>query len=92
MVGVELVTDRKLKTPAKEETAVLFESLRGMFSYSLIIFFDCLTNIIKISFHEYRTRSFGRERRTPWERFQDKAPYVFLQRRRRYTRCFIYVA
>lgn len=29
MVGVELVTDRKQKTPAKAETAVLFESLRG---------------------------------------------------------------
>lgn len=30
MVGVELVTDRKEKTPAKAETAVLFENLRGM--------------------------------------------------------------
>lgn len=29
MVGVELVTDREQKTPAKKETAVLFESLRG---------------------------------------------------------------
>lgn len=29
MVGIELVTDRKQKTPAKAETAVLFESLRG---------------------------------------------------------------
>lgn len=29
MVGVELVTDRKDKTPAKTETAVLFEKLRG---------------------------------------------------------------
>ncbi|RVW55196.1 Alanine--glyoxylate aminotransferase 2-like 1, mitochondrial [Vitis vinifera] len=28
MVGVELVTDRKEKTPAKAETAVLFENLR----------------------------------------------------------------
>lgn len=30
MVGVELVTDRKQKTPAKAETAVLFESLREL--------------------------------------------------------------
>lgn len=30
MVGVELVTDRKEKTPAKAETAVLFENLRGI--------------------------------------------------------------
>ncbi len=30
MVGIELVTDRKEKTPAKAETAVLFEKLRGM--------------------------------------------------------------
>lgn len=30
MVGVELVTDRKEKTPAKAETAFLFEKLRGM--------------------------------------------------------------
>ena len=30
MVGVELVTDRKEKTPAKAETAVLFEKLRGI--------------------------------------------------------------
>lgn len=29
MVGIELVTDRKDKTPAKAETAVLFEHLRG---------------------------------------------------------------
>lgn len=36
MVGVELVTDGKEKTPAKEETSVLFEKLRGTklnFSY-----------------------------------------------------------
>lgn len=31
MLGVELVTDRKEKTPAKAETAVLFEKLKGMF-------------------------------------------------------------
>ncbi|KAK4382467.1 Alanine--glyoxylate aminotransferase 21, mitochondrial [Sesamum angolense] len=30
MVGIELVTDRKQKTPAKAETAVLFESLREL--------------------------------------------------------------
>ena len=30
MVGIELVTDKKDKTPAKAETAVLFEKLRGM--------------------------------------------------------------
>lgn len=29
MVGIELVTDRKLKTPAKAETGVVFEKLRG---------------------------------------------------------------
>lgn len=29
MLGVELVTDRKEKTPAKLETAVLFEKLKG---------------------------------------------------------------
>lgn len=32
MVGIELVTDRKQKTPAKAETAVLFESLRGLYN------------------------------------------------------------
>jgi alanine-glyoxylate transaminase/(R)-3-amino-2-methylpropionate-pyruvate transaminase len=30
MVGVELVTDRTEKTPAKAETAILFEKLRGI--------------------------------------------------------------
>lgn len=30
MVGLELVTDRNEKTPAKAETAVLFEKLRGI--------------------------------------------------------------
>jgi 4-aminobutyrate aminotransferase-like enzyme len=29
MLGVELVTDRTEKTPAKAETAVLFEKLKG---------------------------------------------------------------
>ena len=29
MVGIELVSDRKDKTPAKAETSVLFEQLRG---------------------------------------------------------------
>lgn len=29
MIGVELVTDQKDKTPAKAETAELFEKLRG---------------------------------------------------------------
>ena len=29
MIGVEFVTDQKDKTPAKTETAVLFEKLRG---------------------------------------------------------------
>ena len=32
MVGIELVSDREKKTPAKAETAVLFESLRGWFA------------------------------------------------------------
>ncbi|KAI3775865.1 hypothetical protein L1987_45621 [Smallanthus sonchifolius] len=30
MVGIELVTDRKEKTPAKAETTVLFEKLREL--------------------------------------------------------------
>lgn len=30
MVGIELVTDRNEKTPAKARTAVLFEKLRGV--------------------------------------------------------------
>ena len=29
MIGVEFVTDRKEKTPAKAETAALLETLRG---------------------------------------------------------------
>lgn len=29
MVGIELVTDRKEKTPAKAETKVVFEKMRG---------------------------------------------------------------
>lgn len=35
MVGIELVTDRKLKTPAKAETAILFEKLRGKITSTL---------------------------------------------------------
>ncbi|GLJ29910.1 hypothetical protein SUGI_0591320 [Cryptomeria japonica] len=30
MIGVELVTDRKLKTPAKSETSILFEKLKDL--------------------------------------------------------------
>lgn len=29
MLGVELVSDRKLKTPAKAETPALFEKMKG---------------------------------------------------------------
>ena len=29
MLGIELVKDRQTKTPAKEETLVLFEQLKG---------------------------------------------------------------
>lgn len=32
MVGIELVTDRKEKTPAKAETGVLFEKLKGLYN------------------------------------------------------------
>lgn len=34
MLGVELVTDRKDKTPAKAETGVLFEKLKGFSLYN----------------------------------------------------------
>lgn len=39
MVGVEFVTDRQEKTPAKAETAVLFEKMRGSMSTSCSFFF-----------------------------------------------------
>lgn len=32
MLGIELVTDRKEKTPAKAETGVLFEKLKGLYN------------------------------------------------------------
>lgn len=35
MVGVELVTDRKEKTPAKAETAILFEKMKGIKAQAL---------------------------------------------------------
>ena len=34
MLGVELVTDRNEKTPAKAETAELFEKLKGTVAHS----------------------------------------------------------
>ena len=33
MVGIELVTDRTEKTPAKAETGVVFEKLRGNWTF-----------------------------------------------------------
>ncbi|KAK1400786.1 hypothetical protein POM88_000391 [Heracleum sosnowskyi] len=36
MVGIELVTNKKDKTPAKAKTAVLFEKLRGMVGMELL--------------------------------------------------------
>lgn len=43
MVGMELVTDRQEKTPAKAETAVLFEKLRGINnSHNLMRLKSCL--------------------------------------------------
>ena len=35
MLGVELVTDRKSKTPAKEETAHVMDQMKGLYSLSL---------------------------------------------------------
>lgn len=38
MLGVELVTDRKLKTPAKVEIIHLMEQMKGVFFSHLLIF------------------------------------------------------
>lgn len=38
MLGVELVTDRKEKTPAKVEIAHLMEQMKGVFFLSPLIF------------------------------------------------------
>lgn len=38
MIGVELVTDRQLKTPAKVETLHLMEQMKGVPFYYLHIF------------------------------------------------------
>jgi adenosylmethionine-8-amino-7-oxononanoate aminotransferase len=43
MLGVELVTDRKEKTPAKAETTELFEKLKGAISYSLSVPSCCVS-------------------------------------------------
>jgi 4-aminobutyrate aminotransferase-like enzyme len=40
MLGVELVTDRKEKTPAKAEANVLFEKLKG--ASSPLLLHDCV--------------------------------------------------
>lgn len=43
MLGIELVTDKKEKTPAKAETGVLFEKLKGtlpaLLAYNLLYAF-----------------------------------------------------
>lgn len=44
MLGVEFVTDRKEKTPAKAEAAVLLEKLKGMnFIHALKFIDHCLS-------------------------------------------------
>ena len=47
MVGLELVTDRTNKTPAKAETAVVFEKLRGY--TRTILFYACEALFSKIT-------------------------------------------
>lgn len=39
MLGVELVTDRKLKTPAKEETLHVMDQMKGLCPF--FHFFSC---------------------------------------------------
>lgn len=86
MVGIELVTDRKEKTPAKAETGVLFEKLKGLYNHLMnvkVIEKRCIyTNNTLAS--GCRSWCSSRERWLTWKCFQNKASHVFQQGRCRF--------
>lgn len=49
MLGVELVTDRQLKTPAKDETLHVMDQMKGKLSI-LAIFFNLFCMLLSTSF------------------------------------------
>lgn len=66
MLGVDLVTDRKEKTPAKAEATHLFEKLRGneritASSFSAKYQPDCSTAVSSLSFLIHNSLLFGEE-------------------------------
>lgn len=87
MLGVELVTDRKDKTPAKAETAVLFEKLKGASSH-LSLHDSVLFSPYPYSFASYslliRSWDTSWKRWPAWQRLQNKTTNVLFKGRRRF--------
>jgi hypothetical protein len=52
MVGVELVTDRTSKTPAREETSLAFERMKGIaFTFIMTDIFCPALTLIRLLVH-----------------------------------------
>lgn len=87
MLGVELVTDRQLKTPAKAETIHVMDKMKGVCkSLNLHLGFDLHGTSFYLVFHfTFRFGSLDRQRWLLWKCFQNHTSLVLHQGRCRYT-------
>lgn len=87
MLGVELVTDRELKTPAKAETVHVMDKMKGVLlcvnflipPLCALMLYDLLTHLYFIFAFIIRFGSVDRQRRLLWKCFQNHTSPVLHQ-------------
>lgn len=82
MLGVELVTDRKLKTPAKAEILHVMEQMKGIRNImpSVLTFWFFKLDprkLINLDVNNSRYGSIGWKRRILWKCFQNYTSTLF---------------
>ena len=66
MLGVELVTDRELKTPAKVETLHIMEQMKGLSLYARTYI---MTDFVLFFVNSFKKSGVDRQRWESWECF-----------------------